>query len=136
MDMTRTIYRITDYTEHWENGECHKSVNNISINEIPQVIALAWYYYENSDVIEEFDLDDLQNAIAFIERVDKVEALTVTIEEVYSPSFDITTIYEYTEDSEGNSLRMEVKGFYHGKPEMEATETFYGSTYWDASDYK
>jgi hypothetical protein len=132
--MNRFIYKITDYTESWENGECIKSVNNISFNEISQVISLAWYYWENSDVIETINLDNLQNAIDFIERVDKVEKCEVIVYEAFSPEYDLTTIYEDIIDSNGQCIKMEVKGFYHGKPDESATQTFYGKTKWGLYD--
>lgn len=131
MDMQRTIYKITDYTESCENGEYVKSVNSITLNEVSQVISLAWYYYNNSDVIEEIDLDDLQNAIEFIERADEVEKCEIIVYEVFSSEYDLTTIYEDVIDSNGVCIRMEVKGFYHGSPDREATKEFFGSTKWE-----
>lgn len=47
--------------------------------------------------------------------------------EVYSPNYDITTIFEDVIIGE-KVISTEVKGFYWGKPEEEATQQFYGKT--------
>jgi hypothetical protein len=129
------IYLITEYTESWDGEKVIKSFNRRYFANKEEVVAIAKEYYNNSEVEEEIDLDDLQNAIAFIERVDKVETCTIDVEEVYSPAHDLTTLYEYTIDSTGNQIKMEIKGFYHGKPDKVATKEFYGSIKWDYYNY-
>lgn len=130
------IYLITEFTESWDGEKVEKSIHRRYYATRFEVVSIAKNYYHNSDVEEEIDLDNLQNAIAFIERVDKVERCKVTLEEVYSPSSDITTIFEYTENELGESIRMEIKGFYHGKPDDECTSQYYGANYWDTYGIK
>lgn len=47
------------------------------------------------------------------------------LESCYSPSYDITFILEETY-KDGEIISSEVKGFYYGEPDEEATEYFNG----------
>lgn len=47
------------------------------------------------------------------------------LESCYSPSYDITFIMEETY-KDGEIISSEVKGFYYGEPDEEATEYFNG----------
>lgn len=130
------LFLITEYTEAMEKGELIKSVHERHYATQEQLIDLAKYYYHNSDVIEEIDLDNLQNAIAFVERVDKVEPLKVTIEGVYSPAHDITTIFQYIDGLDGRSVRQEVIGWYFGEPSDSCNKEYGDKVVWDLYDIK
>lgn len=55
-------YKITD------GGDGHVSfLSELKLKE------LAEYYYHNSDDLEEYDFTNLETAISFVQRVDKVE---------------------------------------------------------------
>ena len=47
------------------------------------------------------------------------------LESCYSPSYDITFIMEETY-KDGEIISSEVKGFYYGEPDEEATKEFNG----------
>lgn len=130
------IYLITEYTEAMVNGELKMSVHQRKYATNEDLIKLAWYYWENSDVIEEIDLNDLQNAIEFVERVDVVEKLKVTIEGVYSPAHDITTIFQYIDNLKGSSIRQEVIGWYFGEPTDALNKEYGNKVVWDLYDIK
>ena len=78
-----TKFKITD------GGDGH-----VSFITEKQLKELAVYYYLNSDELEEFDFTCLETAIAFVERVDKVELFNMSprqkeILEVFSRSLTL-----------------------------------------------
>lgn len=65
-------FLVIDFYEAWSKGKVVKKINDKWDCNEEDIISLAKYYYENSDVEEEIDLDNLENAIAFIKRADEV----------------------------------------------------------------
>lgn len=120
------MFRITEYSEAMAFGKVVKTVERVYFASESELINLAWYYLWNSDVTEEIDLDNLQNAIEFVERVDKVEKLIVDVYGVYSSEFDMTTIFEDISLENGDSISTELKGFYYGEPCDEDNMKYYG----------
>ncbi|UXQ88871.1 hypothetical protein Thu_255 [Bacillus phage Thurquoise] len=78
-----TKFKITD------GGDGH-----VSFLSEEQVKELAVYYYDNGDDLEEYDFTDLETAIAYVERVDKVELFNMSprqkeVLEVFSRSLSL-----------------------------------------------
>lgn len=70
-------FKLYEYsTAVFENGEWVDKLTDIYYLNEDEVIKQAKYYYHNSDEEEDIDLDNLENAIAFVERVDKVEEIS------------------------------------------------------------
>lgn len=67
----RKFLLITFY-DSWQKGQLVKKINQKYDCNESEIIALAKDYYNNSEVMDEIDLDVLQNAIDFIKRVDEV----------------------------------------------------------------
>jgi hypothetical protein len=65
-------FLVIDFYIEIVNGKEVKKVADQWICDEKEIIQHAKYYYHNSDVMEEIDLDNLENAIAFIKRADEV----------------------------------------------------------------
>ncbi|ANY29248.1 hypothetical protein [Bacillus phage PK16] len=73
-----------------DGGE-DKHVSFLSENQLKE---LAIYYYDNGDDLEEYDFTNIETAIAYVERVDKVEPFELSprqkeILEVFSRSLTL-----------------------------------------------
>jgi hypothetical protein len=128
-------FRVTEYTEYWHapTNAIERSVNDVHIYTEEDLKAIAWQYYWNSEVEEELEesyFSNLQNAIAFIERVDEVEEVIKTVWTVYSQEGDMTIIFEdvVLASDEDVVISTEQKGFYFGEPIEELTNLYYGKT--------
>lgn len=68
--------------------------SSVSFLSEEQVKELAVYYYDNGDDLEEYDFTNIETAIAYVERVDKVELFNMSprqkeILEVFSRSLTL-----------------------------------------------
>jgi hypothetical protein len=65
-------FLVIDFWIDIVNGKEVKKVNDKWYCNEQELISLAKYYYENSDVMDEIDLDNIENAIDFVKRADEV----------------------------------------------------------------